>query len=167
MIDPRVSGFFAEEQPPATMPTLLRHVNELLDCPHSLRLVTVHLACNLFTSPLYLHQILRADSELATLIVQLITSSLLDVTHPSVRVASAWLSFNLAAANYRLRREGAREALAESLQVELAASVIETLGLEDSGEAVKALLLTLGYLAYCAPQDGELSDLCSALDAKA
>jgi len=168
MIDPRVSGYFAEEQQhPKTIPTLLKHVNELSECPHSLRLVTIHLACNLFTSPLYVKEITKPDSELATLLSQLITSSLLDVSHPSVRVASAWLAFNLAATNYRVRREEQTEALAEGLQVELAASVIETLGSEDNEEAVKALLLMLGYLVYCAPQDGELLDLCKALDAKA
>ncbi|KAK0933734.1 hypothetical protein LTR29_014667 [Friedmanniomyces endolithicus] len=168
MVDPRVSGYFAEEQhDPKTIPTLLRHVNGLSECPHSLRLVTIHLACNLFTSPLYVREITKTDSELATLLGQLITSSLLDVSHPSVRVASAWLAFNLAATNYRLRREEQMEALAEGLQVELAASVIETTGSEDNEEAVKALLLTLGYLVYCAPQDGELLDLCKALDAKA
>ncbi len=168
MVDPRVSGYFAEEQQhPKTIPTLLRRVNELSECPHSLRLVTIHLACNLFTSPLYVKETTKPDSELATLLGQLITSSLLDVSHPSVRVASAWLAFNFAATNYRLRREEQIEALAEGLQVELAASVIETLGSEDNEEAVKALLLTLGYLVYCAPQDGELLDLCKALDAKA
>jgi len=52
------------------------------------------------------------------------------------------------------------------VQVELAASVVETLGAEDSSEAVKALLMTLGYLVYCAPVDGELRDLCGALEAK-
>lgn len=169
LIDPRVSGFFAEEHNTQTVSTLLAHVNELAAaCPHNLRLVTIQLACNLFMSPLWVTGILRGQqSESAAQLVQLITSSLLDVSHPTTRVAASWLAFNLAVANYRVRREEDREALAEGQQVELAASLIEVLGSEDNPEAVKAQLLSLGYLAYMAPQDGEVMDLAKALDAKA
>ncbi|KAK4546312.1 hypothetical protein LTR36_001989 [Oleoguttula mirabilis] len=168
MIDPRVSGFFAEEKAGSqTADTLIDHVNELADCPHNLRLVTIHLACNLFTSPLYTKQILHPEKAIATKLVQLVTSSLLDASHPTTRVAASWLAFNLAAANHRSCRGEGREALAEGQQVELAASLIEVLGSEDNGEAVKAQLLGLGYLVYGAPRDGEVLDLAKALDAKA
>lgn len=66
-----------------------------------------------------------------------------------------------------MRREENKEGLKEGAQVELAASLLETLSNEDSGDASKALLLALGYLVYCAPQSGELLDLMKALDAKA
>ncbi|KAK5117732.1 hypothetical protein LTR85_008707 [Meristemomyces frigidus] len=169
MIDPRVSGFFAEEQGTQTVPTLISHVNELKDCPHNLRLVTIHLACNLFTSHLYIKTILQPDSEIATQLIQLITSSLLDVSHPTTRVAASWLAFNVAgAAPASCTNIGdGSSGLAESLQVELAASLIEVLGSEDNPEAVKAQLLALGYLLYCAPAGGEVMDVAKALDAKA
>lgn len=104
---------------------------------------------------------------IASILVELITSSLLDHSHVTTRVASASLAFNLATANYRVRREETREGLEEGAQVELAASLLETLSGEDSGDASKALLLALGYLVYCAPKGGELLDLMKALDAKA
>ncbi|KAK5738952.1 hypothetical protein LTR17_005678 [Elasticomyces elasticus] len=170
MLDARVGGFFAEEAAGHQLvSTILGHVNDLEDCPHSLRLVTIHLACNLFTSHLFIRELFSPSpaNGLAEQMVQLITSSLLDTDHPSVRVSAASLAFNIASSNYRMRREEAREALSEALQVELAASVIETLGSESNEEATKTLLLTLGFLVYCAPQGGEILDLCQALDAKA
>ncbi|KAK3046631.1 hypothetical protein LTR09_011913 [Extremus antarcticus] len=166
MIDPRVSGYFAEEQDSSTIIALIKHIEETENCPHNLRLVTIHLACNLFTSPLFIHEMLKKGNSMATLLTQMITSSLLDASHPTTRVAAASLAFNISVANYRIRREEGREGLDEGVQVELAASLVETLSSEASSEAVKALLLALGYLVYCAPKDGELLDLVKALDAK-
>ncbi|EMC98053.1 hypothetical protein BAUCODRAFT_411584 [Baudoinia panamericana UAMH 10762] len=167
MIDPRVTGFLAEDHGSSTVQTLVKHVIELPDCPHNLRLVTIHLACNLFTSHLYVGQILRPDeSSLASLLIQLVNAALLDFSHPTTRVAASWLAFNLAAGNYRSRLEESRDGLAEELQVEIAASLLEALPREDSEEAVKAQLSALGYLVYFAPVDGEVMDLCRALDAK-
>ncbi|KAI6840626.1 DUF862-domain-containing protein [Hortaea werneckii] len=177
MIYPRVSGFFAAEEPQGrqqsnnTLGTLINHVNQLeTTCPHNLRLVTLHLACNLFTSPLSIQDLLQPDTALPALLVNLVTSSLLDPTHPTTVVAASWLAFNLAVSNYCFRRErGGQEAVPESLQVELAASLVETLGAsegENAEEAVKAQLLALGYLLFFAPVEGEVRDLCRAVDAK-
>ena len=166
MVDARVSGFFAEEAGMRTVVSLVKHVSESNDVPHNLRLVTIQLASNMFSSPLFIKEITRGENEVAAALVQLITSSLLDASHPTTRVASASLAFDLAVANYKIRREEAREGLAENLQVELAASLIESLSTEENTDAVKALLLALGYIVYCAPQDGELMDLCKALDAR-
>lgn len=166
MVDPRVGGFFAEEIEPKTIPTLVEHVNNLQGCPHNLRLVTIHLACNIFASPLYVQELFNSDDNSISQLIQLITSSLLDASHPTTRVAAASLAFNLATANYRIRREEGDDALAEAEQVELAASILETMSDEESPDATKALLLAFGYLIYCAKEDGELFDLCLALDAK-
>jgi thiol-disulfide isomerase/thioredoxin len=174
MIDPRVSGFFAGEKVVdelATVPALIQHVVHLGEnCPHNLRLVTIHLACNTFSSPLYIKELLRPGNPTTPLIIQLITSSLLDAGHPTTRVAAASLAFNLTASNYRLRREEQKEGLAEGQQVELAASMLEALRIEanegGSSEAIKALLLALGYLLFHAKQDGELMELVSVLDAQ-
>ncbi|KAK5167802.1 uncharacterized protein LTR77_007501 [Saxophila tyrrhenica] len=166
MIDSRVSGYFAEEKDFATVAGLIKHIDGIDSCPHNLRLVTIHLACNLFTSPLFVQETLKQGSHMAATLVELITSSLLDASHPTTRVAAASLAFNIGVANYRVRREEGREGLDEGAQVELAASLVETLGGEDSSDAVKALLLGLGYLVCCAPENGELLDLVKALDAK-
>lgn len=170
MVDPRVSGYYAEEKEQPTVPAVIKQTLDLGDaCPHNLRLVTIHLASNLFSSHLYIKELLRqGDTMTSPLLVQLISTSLLDTAHVTTRVAAASLAFNLTVSNYRVRREESREGLAEGEQVELAASILEALqGEEGSDEAVKALLLALGYLVDGAPKDGELADLCSALDARA
>jgi thiol-disulfide isomerase/thioredoxin len=167
MVDPRVGGFFAEEYLPRTTTILVQAVNSIEECPHNLRLVTIHLACNIFSSPLYVKELLTSDDDSISALIQLVTSSLLDASHPTTRVAAASLAFNLAVANYRVRREQGEEALAEGEQVELAASLLETLSDEKNDDAAKALLLSFGYLVYCAPLDGELADLCKVLDARA
>lgn len=166
MIDARVSGFFAEDSPVRTMAVMVEHVNNLPDCPHNLRLVTLQLACNIWSSSLYVKEIMASDDTTISNLIQLITSSLLDASHPTTRVAAGSLAFNLAVSNYRVRREQNEEALAEGEQVELAASILESLVEEKSEDAAKVLLLALGYLVYCAPENGELADLCKAMGAK-
>jgi hypothetical protein len=188
MIDPRISGFLAE-QSPSTIPDLVQHVNNLTDeakCPHNLRLVTLHLACNIFTSPLYTKYLLlnsksspstpaqqqirknSESSELATQLVHLITTSLLDPSHPTARVAAASLAFDLASANYLLRREKNREGLAESEQVALVAGILEVLPNEENDDAQRILLLALGFLVWWSPGvvEGEVGDLGRVLDAQ-
>lgn len=166
MVDPRVGGFFAEERGQKTIPLLVEHVNKLESCPHNLRLVTLHLACNTFASPLYVKELMASEDYSLTQLIELITSSLLDASHPTTRVAAASLAFNLAIANYKVRREEGQEALAEGEQVELAASLLECLSEEESPDAAKLLLLALGFTAYCSPVKGELVDLLNVMDAK-
>ncbi|TVY76106.1 Desumoylating isopeptidase [Lachnellula suecica] len=165
LVDQRFSGWFAEEHEHMTMASLLSYINALKDCPYSLRLVTLQMACNLFSTPLYPPHILDC-AQLRTPIVQIITTSLLDEKHHNVRVAAASLSFNIASANSKFRAEH-REALPEADQIELAASLLETIQLEESSpEALKGYLLAFGYLVYCAPKDGELVDLLKSMDAQ-
>ncbi|KAI5368084.1 Putative PPPDE peptidase domain, armadillo-like helical, PUL domain, Thioredoxin [Septoria linicola] len=166
MVDARVSGFFAEETQPGTITSLVQHVNTVQDCPHNLRLVTLHLSCNVFSSNLSVKELMTSEDTSIFGFIQLITSSLLDASHPTTRVAAGSLAFNLAVSNYRIRREQKEEALAEGEQVELAASILETLVEEQSEDAAKVLLLAFGYLVYCAPEDGELADLCKAMGAR-
>lgn len=166
MVDPRVGGFFAEERDPKTIDLLIDHVNKLQGCPHNLRLVTIHLACNTFASTLYVKELMASEDNSLALLIELITSSLLDASHPTTRVAAASLAFNLAIANYKVRREEGQEALAEGEQVELAASILECLPEEESPDAAKLLLLALGYLAYCSPVKGELVDLLNVMEAR-
>jgi thiol-disulfide isomerase/thioredoxin len=166
LIDSRFSGYFAEERDHKTIVPLFSYVATLANCPYPLRLVTLQAACNLFSSPLYPEHILGCPS-LTDPIVQLITTSLLDDKHHNVRVAAASLSFNIAAANSRIRSEECRDLLPESVQVELAASLLEAISVEEnSSDALKGFLLALGYLVYCAPKNGELVDLLVTMDAQ-
>lgn len=176
LLDARVAGWFAEESGPSkptTLVQLLQHTKTLIDtstCPYNLRLVTVQLATNLFTSPLTLKLILHNTSDLSSLIIHLATTSLLaEPDKPALRAAATSLALNVAGANYRVRREDEREAVDEGLQVELAASLLEYVGSasEDDEEAIRAALMALGYLVYYAPIDGEVWDLCRALGARA
>ncbi|KAK3308845.1 P-loop containing nucleoside triphosphate hydrolase protein [Chaetomium strumarium] len=168
LIDPRFSGYLAEERDQRTITSVLEHVTNLsaTDCPYALRLVTLQMACNLFTSPLYPDQVL-VHERLRTLITQLISSSFLDDSHNNVRVAAASLLFNVALANSRKRRDGPGDMLPEADQVELAASALEAITQEEaSTEALEGMLLALGYLAYRLPVEGELADLLRTMDAE-
>ncbi|CAK7216010.1 hypothetical protein SEUCBS140593_002726 [Sporothrix eucalyptigena] len=164
--DPRISGFFAEEADHATVQVVLGAISS--DAPYALRLVTLQMACNLFSSPLYAHE-LFTHAALRPALVQLVSSSFLDDTHNSVRAAAASLLFNMALANRRSREQPGPKnpPLPEEDQVELAASVVEAIGQEEaSAGALQGMLAALGHLVYCAPLDGELVDLLRVLDAE-
>lgn len=183
LIDPRVSGWFAEESAPGdseTISFLLSHVIALIDdesCPYNLRLMTIQMASNLFTSPLFAKTVMKREgqSQIPSLMAKLACESLLaERDRPAIRSAASSLAFSLSATNYRLRREEEREALPEGAQVELAAGLLELLsteiqsekGKETNAEFIRAALTAFGYLIYVAPRGGELADLCGALDAK-
>lgn len=166
LVDPRVSGYFAEEKDHKTIGPILDYVDKQLDCPYSLRLVALQTACNLFSSPLYTWHILTYKT-LKTPIIQLIITSLQDSKHHNIRVAGASLSFNLTATNAGLRVERHRDVLPQEDQVELAASLLQAIAIEEeSPEALKGFLLAFGYLVFCAPKDGELADLLKSMDAQ-
>ncbi|KAF4120817.1 PUL domain [Geosmithia morbida] len=172
LVDPRVSGYFAEEADQKTVRAILELVNSGSSCPYALRLVTLQMACNLFSTSLFAHQVLlnpNTSSNLVPSITQLITSSFLDESHNSIRVAASSLLFNLALESREARRKASPsqlQGLPEADQVELAASVVEAIGQEDkSVEALQGMLSALGHLFYEADLDGELADLLRTLDA--
>ncbi|GAP89125.1 putative pul domain-containing protein [Rosellinia necatrix] len=165
LIDPRLSGYYAEEHGHTTIVTLLETVNSDLESPYALRLVTLQLACNLFSSPLFPDQIL-GQGPLRAAITQLISSSFLDDSHNNVRVAAASLFYNVAHENNQ-RRQHSKDSLPEEDQIELAASVLEAITQEEaSADALHGMLLALGMLAYCMPIEGELIDLLRTMDAQ-
>lgn len=168
LVDPRVSGYFAEESSHATVLACLSSATSLGDaCPYALRIVTLQMASNLFTSPLF-PPVLLAEPTLSTPLIQLITSSLLDSVHPPLRVTAASVAFNIAAFNHQRRLHVEPDLLPESAQVELLAGLLEALGREERGgkEEVRGLLLAVGCLVYAAPKKGEVVDLCKALGAR-
>ncbi|KAI0868783.1 DUF862-domain-containing protein [Hypoxylon argillaceum] len=165
LVDPRLSGYYAEEHGHKTIVTLLEAVNNNSNSPYALRLVTLQMACNLFSSPLFPDQILE-QSPLRSAITQLISSSFLDDSHNNVRVAAASLLYNVAHENNH-RRQQSKDALPEEDQIELAASVLEAITQEESSaEALHGMLLALGLLAYCMSMEGDLIDLLRTMDAQ-
>ncbi|OTB06184.1 hypothetical protein M426DRAFT_21294 [Hypoxylon sp. CI-4A] len=165
LADARVSGYFAEEHEHQTVIDILGAVNGGTECPYALRLVTLHMACNLFSSHLYVDQTL-VNPPLRSAITQLISSSFLDDKHDNVRVAASSLLFNFASANSQKRLDTG-DAIPEEDQIELAASVLEAISQEnDSNEALTGMLFGLGFLAYCMPLEGELVDLLRSMDAQ-
>ncbi|KAL8933518.1 MAG: hypothetical protein Q9216_006327 [Gyalolechia sp. 2 TL-2023] len=167
LVDPRVSGYLSTERSHSTIIAAISKPSTLgTGCPYSLRIVTLQLACNLFTSPILATQLLR-DTGLCTPLLQLITSSLLDTAHPPIRVAAASLAFNMAAINHLQRLDEKEDVMEESSQVELMASLLETISNEnDNKDSIRGLLTAIGLLAYGAPRNGELRELCNALGAK-
>lgn len=167
LIDPRVSGYFAEESGHHTVLCIISSIlSRGESCPYTLRIVTLQMACNLFTSSLYPPQLL-SNPDLAVPLIQLVTSSLLDTTNAPIRVSAASLAFNIAAFNHQRRLDGEEDILSESLQVELLASLLEAVESEkESKDSLRGLLSAVGLLAYCAVRGGEVVDLCEALGAK-
>ncbi|KAI4158753.1 MAG: hypothetical protein LQ342_007148 [Letrouitia transgressa] len=167
LVDSRVSGYFAGEPSNQTIAMTLRKIDSLAEsCPYNLRIVTLHMACNLFTSPLLAKQLLQRN-HLSSPLIQLVAFSLLDSSHPPIRVAAATLAFNIAAVNHVQRLDGKEDILSESAQVELAASLLEAVSREEeSKDGLKGLLTAIGLLVYTAPREGELVEVCGALGAK-
>ncbi|KAJ6139261.1 hypothetical protein N7471_005747 [Penicillium samsonianum] len=165
LLDPRASGYFAEEAQHATLLTLLAPLSQddLTSCPYNLRIVALQLACNLFSTPLYPEQLTSSSSPLRETCLRLATNSLLD-SQTSLRVVAASFAYNLASFNHNARFDGKPDPLSEEDQVELTASLLEAVSREnESVEALHGLLFALGLLVYEAPMDGSLIDLCRAM----
>ncbi|CAI7641408.1 unnamed protein product [Penicillium pancosmium] len=164
-LDPRVSGYFAEETQHKTLLTLLSPLSadDLSNCPYNLRIVALQLSCNLFSTPLYPDQLTSATSLLRETTLRLAINSLLD-SHSNLRVVAASFAYNLAAYNHNARFDGNPDPLTEEDQVEVAASLLEAISREDQSiEALHGLLFALGLFVYEAPLDGALIDLCRAM----
>ncbi|KAJ5893667.1 hypothetical protein N7495_005358 [Penicillium taxi] len=164
-LDPRISGYFAEETGHATLLTLLEPLTQedLSSCPYNLRIVAMQLACNLFSTPLFPEQFVQSTSPLRETILRLATNSLLD-SHTSLRVVAASFAYNLAVFNHNARFDGKPDIITEEDQIELTASLLEAISSEEAScEALHGLLFALGLFVYEAPLDGSLVDLCRSM----
>jgi thiol-disulfide isomerase/thioredoxin len=198
LTDIRVCGFFAEEHSgatgtPATIAHILKHVEKLgADAPYSLRLTTLHLSCNLFTSPLFIPHLL--SHPLSSSLISILTTALLDEKHPALRASALSLAMNITSSNHKIRMKphsrnntyaspstnsppseshniNTETELDESEQVELLASLLEILNAEEQNgktlnENKKATLVCVGWLAYCVPLESEVRDLWKVMDAE-
>ncbi|KAL4954679.1 PUL domain-containing protein [Aspergillus filifer] len=173
-VDPRIAAYIAEDSNHTLLTTLFSLADDE-SVPYSLRIVTLQLACNLFSTPLYRTHLFSSSSTLRPLILTLCTSSLLS-PQSALRVVAASLAYNLAALTHNVRfnpsasaspSNNDQEPLSEEDQVALTASIVEALGQESSSaEAIHGLVYALGLLVYEASEDGAVIDLCRALDAK-
>ncbi|EAT76626.2 hypothetical protein SNOG_16047 [Parastagonospora nodorum SN15] len=180
LTDARVAGFFAEEHKgatgtPATIHHLLTHVDSLgASAPYPLRLTTLHVACNLFSSSLFIPHVL--STPLSSSLVSILTTALLDEKYPALKVSALSLAMNIASSNHKIRMKKhtanatpvlpSESELPESEQVELLASLLETLGTEEKwSDNKKMALICTGWLVYGADMDGELKDLWKVMDA--
>ncbi|KAL4965509.1 bifunctional C97 family peptidase/thioredoxin family protein [Aspergillus stella-maris] len=173
-VDPRVAAYIAEDSNHALLSTLFSLADDE-STPYPLRIVTLQLACNLFSTPLYRTHLSSPSSTLRPLILNLCTSSLLS-PQSALRVVAASLAYNLSALTHNVRfnpsassspSNTVEEPLGEEDQVALTASIVEALGQESSSaEAIHGLVYALGLLVYEASDDGAVIDLCRALDAK-
>jgi thiol-disulfide isomerase/thioredoxin len=181
LTDVRVSGFFAEEHAgatgtPATIFHLLKYVNGLGDsAPYSLRLTTLHLACNLFTSPLFIPHLL--SSPLSPVLISILTTALLDEKHPALKASALSLAMNISSSTHKIRMKKhsnvaapflpSESELDDSEQVELLASLLEILSFDGAFDEIKKMaLICVGWLTYCADVDGEVRDLARVMDAE-
>jgi thiol-disulfide isomerase/thioredoxin len=180
LTDVRVGGFFAEEHKgasgtPATIHHLLSHVEGLGEsAPYPLRLTTLHLACNLFSSSLFIPHLLSPP--LSASLISILTTALLDEKYPALKTSALSLAMNIASSNHKIRMKqhsanstpslpGESE-LAESEQVELLASLLEIMGMDDQwSDNKKMALICTGWLVYGANMEGELKDLWKVMDA--
>ncbi|KAF1815754.1 thioredoxin domain-containing protein [Eremomyces bilateralis CBS 781.70] len=163
--DPRIAAAYAAPQNFETITALISHVTSgATAIPYNLRLITLHLSCNLFP-----HHALRthalSNPRFTTLLSTLLTTSLLDLSHTTTRIAAASLAFNLAASNVRARIDGA-ELFDDGTQTEMVAGIVEAVRREtESQEAAKGLIMALGLWVYCADVEGEVVDLVKVLEA--
>jgi thiol-disulfide isomerase/thioredoxin len=183
LTDVRVAGFFAEEHAgatgtPATVAHLLEHVNSLGEkAPYSLRLTTLHLACNLFNTPLFIPHVLSPP--LSSTLISILTTALLDEKHPALKASALSLAMNITSSNHKIRMKKhsnstssatpslpSESEFEQSEQVELLASLLEVLGDDvDWCEVKKMAVICTGWLVYTADMGGEVRDLWKVMDA--
>jgi thiol-disulfide isomerase/thioredoxin len=180
LTDIRVAGFFAEEHKgatgtPATIHHLLDHVDKLGDsAPYPLRLTTLHLACNLFTSPLFIPHLLSPP--LSSTLISLLTTALLDENHPALKASALSLAMNMTSSNHQIRMKkhsanpssslSTETELLEAEQGELLASLLETISTEEVwSDNLKMSVVCVGWLVYAADLQGELRDTWRVMDA--
>ncbi|KAI9894134.1 MAG: Kinesin [Vezdaea aestivalis] len=168
LVDPRVSGFFSILPGQVTIDKLLRHLfNFGATCSYPLRLTSLHVLANLFTSPVFCGKIVRQMPETLASITTFVAESLLDDQHPQARVVASALAFNLTLSHQKAITENDQpsDGIPDTEAVELTASLFEAIQREkESDEALRLELFALSLLALNAPVDGEISQMFKVMD---
>ncbi|KAF8438237.1 PPPDE putative peptidase domain-containing protein [Terfezia claveryi] len=169
VVDTRVSGWIAEERDHKTISALLHLVSDAPEAgaepaPYALRLVTLQALCNLFTTPLA--PVVLCTAPFTPMLIQAVTSSLLDTAHVAVRVSAASLAFNLATYIQKQRSTQNQEVLEGGELVELFVGILEAVKREEEDAGGLKALLVAGLLTiYCAPEGTEVLNVIDALGA--
>ncbi|KAL9622122.1 MAG: hypothetical protein Q9160_003465 [Pyrenula sp. 1 TL-2023] len=164
-VDPRLSGYFAQEPDHNTLATLLSGISDISNTPFNLQVVTLQLLCNTFSSPLYPRRIVNNTPILNTLLEPVRSCLTGDVS--KTRAISVALVYNLASYNHNCRlAELSDDPLTENAQMELVAAVLEAVQKEKESDSLHGELSALGLLVYLAPVDGDVLQLCQAMDAE-
>ena len=167
MMDVRVSSYFAEEEGHHMLSTILDYATSenRPQRPYALRLVTLHMFCSMFASPLFMTHTLR-DPKVTSALLLLLDQNLVDRDRETVRVTAATLAFNLVVVVSRQRESGDDdEVLAQGCQLQLLLAVLEAIGTEkDSSQAFSRCLWAVGLLVYCADKESEVVEYVKAAE---
>ncbi|OLL22385.1 hypothetical protein NEOLI_004759, partial [Neolecta irregularis DAH-3] len=160
LLNPRVCGYFADEKNDFETISCILSTAQKDGCPFQLRLVTLQLCCNMFTSVLSPHFL--SSARVSELLVPLLTIGLLDEKE-NIRLAASSLSFNTCALVAQVRKTNDKEVLSQSLQVEIAVALNECIQREISPEILERLVIGLSMLYYMGAQQSEVEQVCKAL----
>ncbi|KAK3078344.1 hypothetical protein LTS18_007758 [Coniosporium uncinatum] len=174
--DPRIREYFATHtEGIKTTSTLLKHLGDLADNTDAakVRLVACQLCCNITTG----HFLGALTEDFIHVVANGLLTKPVSAVETNVRIVSANLAFNLAIQTHRVQeRPEAGHTMPEGQQVELLASTLEALGsLADEAErkkdaagteAIEPLVRAFGLLLHGGPKDGEVRDLCEAMEAR-
>lgn len=166
LADTRVSGWIAEEHDRKTISALLHLITDdgKEAVPYALRLLTLQALCNLFSTPLA--PPVLCTQPFTSLLVQAITSSLLDSDHVATRVSASSLAFNLATYIQKKRSTQNQEVVEGGDLVELFAGILEAVKREEEDAGgLKALLVAGLLMVYCVPEGSEVLEVVEALGA--
>lgn len=166
--DPRVSGFLATERDLRTILTLIPPKRDTLITPYNLQVVTLQLACNLFTSPLFMERLTDSPApKLLRLALDDLASSCLLAKHSNTRYLASALVYNIAIFDHNERLEGRPDMLNISAMGNLDAALVEAvINEKETKETLHGLLLALGMLLYSAEVDGSIWELCRIMDVR-
>jgi desumoylating isopeptidase 1 len=166
--DSRVSGYFATEKDLLTILTLIPPRRDTPITPYNLQVVTLQLACNLFTSPLFVEQLTGGQRpDLLRMALENLASSCLLAKHSNARFLASALVYNLALFDHNERLEDLPDKLKVSSMDNLEAALFEAVINErESKETLHGLLLALGMLLYSADVRDSTWELCRTMDVR-
>lgn len=166
-VDPRFSGYLVAENGLRALAALLPLKKDYASVPYNVQVVSLQLACNLFSSPITPDSVEMGNTQLRSAFENMASHCLL-APSPIVRSLAAALVYNMAARVHNARIESRHDRNDMSVTGEVEAALVEAVTSEsESREALHALLMALGLLLYGASSDSSIWELCSAMDVRA
>ncbi|KAI9846982.1 MAG: hypothetical protein M1837_003338 [Sclerophora amabilis] len=157
MMDPRVSGYYAADNDQETVRCLVRHIDQLgNDCSAHLRLVTLRITCNLFTSPIT-SQLVKRQEGFRTSITDLTCNSLTKSgVGEIIRLAASGAAFNITSSVYEQRREDGACSLSSDEVLGLTSALLYAIDAEETSSVVlRRCVLALGFLTHLRPLEND------------